>query len=180
MLDLVALVVLGFGFYAGYSRGVIKTLFSIVSIVLGILIAMKISPYIISFLKSAFQMNDQVALIAGFVITLVLVIAIISFFGNMVEKMLKTINLNTLNKLLGGILFAFIFLLLLGMAEKFLTELGVITAEHIEKSISYPLVTALPNQAADVFQDMKPAFEKFWEHTRDAIEGIPEHQSQEK
>lgn len=178
MLDIIALVVAALGFYIGYSKGLIKTVFGILSIILGILIALKLSPFIINFIEAAFKLDPRWALILGFLLTLGLVIAGLSYVGRLMERFLQSIQLNFVNKIAGGLLYGVIFLVILGLAESFLTELEVIKPAQIEESFTYPIVTALPNQASGVFDNLKPIFSEFWEKTKevlDNIEGPEEH-----
>jgi uncharacterized membrane protein required for colicin V production len=44
ILDLIVAIVITVGFYLGYSRGLIKTVFNSLSLIIGIIAALKISP----------------------------------------------------------------------------------------------------------------------------------------
>ncbi len=44
MIDLLALVIGGYGFYIGYSKGIIQTLFTVIGVVLGFLAGLTLGP----------------------------------------------------------------------------------------------------------------------------------------
>jgi|GEM_PF-5427015 len=169
MLDIIVLVVAALGFLRGYSKGLIKSLFGLISIVLGIIIALKVSPYIIDFIEDAFKLDPRWALIIGFLLTLGLVIAALSYIAKLLEGILRSIRLNVINKLAGGLLYGLLFLLVLGLAYNFLFQIDVIKLEQIEKSQTYSLVTVLPREAQGVWENVRPAFEEFWERAQDVM-----------
>ncbi|MCB0658462.1 MAG: CvpA family protein, partial [Saprospiraceae bacterium] len=58
VLDLFFVLIAAFGFYMGYSRGVIKTVFTVVGVLLGILFTLKLSPIVIDFLEGVFNRQN--------------------------------------------------------------------------------------------------------------------------
>lgn len=172
MIDLIILAIAAIGFLIGYSKGLIKTIFGILSIILGIMIALKVSPYIINFIEDAFKLDPRWAIILGFIITVGLVIAALSYLGKLIERFLQTIQLNFINKIAGGLLYSVLFLVIASFAISFLLEIQVVSQSQIDESIAYPIVSALPEQASGVIDKLKPVFSEFWDKTKEVMQNI--------
>ena len=52
IIDILAAIIISLGFYLGYQRGLIKTIFDTLSLMIGILAALKLSPWVIDALQS--------------------------------------------------------------------------------------------------------------------------------
>ena len=65
-IDLIAAVVAVYGFYLGYTKGIIKTIFGIISIFLGLLAALKLSPYLVRVLEKVSGSNSPLIFLLGF------------------------------------------------------------------------------------------------------------------
>ena len=69
MLDIIVVLVVAFGFYTGYSRGLIKTVFDTLSLFIGILAALKLSPIAINAIDRLFNVAPSISYLLGIVIT---------------------------------------------------------------------------------------------------------------
>ena len=98
ILDLVAVLIIVLGFYFGYQRGFIKTVFDTASLIIGIIAALKLSPLVISFIKSSLNLSPSISFILGIVLTFLLVMILIRFIGARLEDLFKAVNLNFINK----------------------------------------------------------------------------------
>ena len=172
ILDIVVVLIVAFGFYAGYSRGLIKTVFDTMSLVIGILAAMKLSSYTIEALESVLNISKSITYLLGLVITFLLVMAIVRFVGRKVEAVLKAANINVVNKLAGGAVQGLFFAFLLSMAIWTLGNYNVMKPETKEKSITYPLLEPLPEAGKALFTAVKPVFQEFWDNTVEAMESM--------
>ena len=89
LLDIIVAIVVSLGFYLGYTRGLIKTIFDSLSLVIGILAALKLSPIVISILQEIIKTSPAVSFLLGVVITFIGVMALIRFVGKKLEDMLS-------------------------------------------------------------------------------------------
>lgn len=96
-IDLIAVIILIYGLYIGYTRGIIKTVFSAVSIFIGILAALKLSPITINILEKLFTIHPGINFLLGFGLTFLLVMMGVRFwvknlktFSNLRKSMLLT------------------------------------------------------------------------------------------
>jgi len=172
VLDIFVVLVVAFGFYTGYSRGLIKTVFDTLSLVIGILAAMQLSGFVINALESVLNVSPFITYLIGIVITFLLVMALVRFIGRKLEDVFEAANINVLNKLAGGALQGLFFAFLISMALWVLGNYNVIKPETKAKSVTYPLLEPLPEAGKSVFKAVKPVFQTFWDKTVNAMESL--------
>ncbi len=173
-LDIIVVLVVAFGFYAGYSRGLIKTVFDTASLLIGILAAMILSPLTIGLLESMFNISQRFTYLIGVVLTFIIAMAAIRFVGRRIEGILKAANINIINKVAGGTFQGLFFAFLLSMLLWTLGNYNVLKPETKEGSITYPLLEPLPEAGKSVFVAAKPIFQSFWDKTVEAMKSARE------
>ena len=109
-IDIVFILFALYGFWVGYRKGLIRTLFSLLSFVVGLLLTLKLSPYVIEFIESVFNADRLIALIVGLFLTMFITMGLIKWIGKSIEKMLQKAKLGTFNKIQGGIILAFLMM----------------------------------------------------------------------
>ena len=173
ILDIITAIVLGLGFYQGFSKGLVKTIFSTMSIIIGVFAALKLSPLVISILGKAFNLNPAINFLLGFILTFVIVMYLIRLIGKSIDKLFEELNISGLNKLAGGALLGFLYLLILSygfyLVEKF--NLDYFNTA-ISESITYPLTKGFPELSQSLFQSLKPIFMDFWELLSDSMDSM--------
>lgn len=172
IIDLFVAIVIALGFYLGYSRGLIKTVFDSLSLVIGILAALKLSPLVINILQSIIKTTPALTFILGVVITFIGVMALIRFLGKKLEDMLEAININFVNKIAGGALQGLFFAYLLSLALWMLNSLSVLNLEAKNASITYSMLEPLPEKGKAVFASLKPVFKSFWDKTIETMDSV--------
>jgi len=174
IIDIIALIVIGLGLFAGYSKGLIKTIFDTLSILIAIVAALKLSPIVINILDGILPLNASLVFIIGFIVTFFLIMLVIRFVGKKLESLMKVVNINVVNKLLGAGLMALFYSLILSYAIWGVNKLQVISEDTLENSKTYPMLSALPNQSKNLFESVKPVFSDFWEKMMETMDGIKE------
>jgi membrane protein required for colicin V production len=162
IIDILFLLVAGWGFYQGYSRGIIKTVFTAFSIVFGLMIAFKFTPAAIRFLETAFHSDSALNFIGGFLLVFILTMIIIRMAAQFIEKMLQTANINFINQAAGGILLAALHTLVYSLLIWFGDQSHIITAENSKGSMTYEQLRAFPSKMKGVYEYIKPGFQDFW------------------
>jgi membrane protein required for colicin V production len=173
-IDIILGILMALGFYIGYSRGIIKTVFAIVSLLMAILAAMKLSPVMISFLDGVLSWDPRLTVILGFVLTFIVVVIAIRFLGNLLEKMMTTLQINFVNKLAGGIVMSAVFMVFFSCVVWFMDETRLLDERTKSSSMSYTILEPLPKGVAALGREVKPFFQSFWNKTADAMDRIRE------
>jgi membrane protein required for colicin V production len=162
-IDLFLAISILIGLIQGYHKGIVRTLFSILSVIIGFLAALKFSPFVVSFFERVFDLSPLIALIAGMVITFLLFMLGIRWLGNAFEKTLKLVQLNIFNKLTGAALFAALMIFIYSVIIWFCVRTEMIGDAEIARSRSYPVLSTIPGKAEAVAESLKPVFRGFWQ-----------------
>ena len=179
-IDIVLGIALAYGFYTGYSRGIIKAVFAIVSLLIAIMAAMKLSPLMIGVLDGMLSWDPRLIVILGFVLTFIIVVVAIRFIGKSIEKMMQSLKINFVNKIAGGALMSLVFATAFSCIVWFMDEVRLLSPETKEQSITYELIEPIPRGAAALGKSVKPFFQNFWNKTADAMDRIRQESDENK
>ncbi|MGB8489540.1 MAG: CvpA family protein [Bacteroidales bacterium] len=100
-IDLIIIVLLVFGLARGFIDGFIKELASLLALILGIWGAIKFSSFTAERLSDYFDMTGKYVGITAFLITFIIIVIIIHFIGIAIDRLVDTLSLGFLNRLLG-------------------------------------------------------------------------------
>jgi membrane protein required for colicin V production len=171
-LDIIVVLIVAFGFYAGFSRGLVKTAFDTMSLLIGILAAMRLSGYTIDILEGMFNISPKFTVLIGLVVTFIVVMSAVRFIGRRIEDILEAANINIINKLAGGVVQGLFFAFLLSMMVWALGNYNVMKESTKENSITYPYLEPLPEAGKSVFIAAKPIFQDFWDNVVRAMKSV--------
>lgn len=172
VLDIVCLILVGTSFYLGFTKGIIKTVFGILSILLALFASLKFSHLIIRLLDGFLDFDPRFNIIMGFVITFLLVMIAIRMIGHGLENVLETVHLNIFNKTAGGLSAGLMTLMVFSGLIWFLDQIKVISNSTKEDSYTYPVLKKMPEISREMIDGIKPVFHEFWDRTQKAMEKI--------
>ena len=163
IIDLIAALIITYGFYRGYSKGFINTVVDTLSIIVGLVVALKFSPLLIDRLQDTINLNPSLEFILGFLIVFFVVMLVLRFIGDKIEGVLKAVKLNFINQLAGGLLLGFVFAFCIGALLLLLTRLKVLDTTFASQSTLYEHLTTLTAEGGWVFESFKNLFAEFWD-----------------
>ena len=172
ILDIVVAIILAFGFYVGYQRGLIRTIFDTLSLLIAVIATIKFADLAIGLVESVISGHPAISIVVGLVLTFIIVMALIRFIGKKLEDLFKVINLNFINKIAGGALQAAFFALLISLGLYLLDNLKVLEEKTKTESVSYNMLEPLPRHSQDLFVKLKPMFADFWNVMQEAMDDI--------
>jgi len=175
-IDLVATLLIVYGFYIGYSRGIIKTVFALVSIMVGVLAALKLSPFVIDLLQKLLNFHPGLTFILGFALTFILVLAIIRFVGKKLEDVMKFAQINFINKIIGGGIMSILLLVFYSYTLWGIDSLKLLSSKNKNSSMSYDYLTTVPSKTQDTVAKFKPFFDNFWSKLVDTFDNIKDYE----
>lgn len=174
VIDLFAGVLIAFGIYQGYRKGLINTVFATISIIIAVVAALKLSPVVIRLLQNNINFNSAVLFVIGFVLTFILVLALIRFIGDKLEKLFEKMNINIVNKAAGAALLGIFYAILLSYAIHLVDRMQLVSEQQKSNSISYPVLNALPEITQGMFRKLQPVFSEFWDAFMQTMDDIKE------
>jgi membrane protein required for colicin V production len=145
-VDLIFLVPLLFALYRGFRKGLIHMIASLLALVLGIFGAIRLRPVFAALLDSVFNIDPEYINVIAFAVAFVVVVLVVHLAAFLVERLVKAVALNFVNRVLGmgfGLLVtAFVISMILWPVNQVNAEKQIIKPEHIEGSLLYKPLSA--------------------------------------
>ncbi len=172
VLDIMFLIFAGLGFYAGFSRGIIKTVFTVLSYTLGLVAAFKFAPPMTKFLESVFGNENALWFIAGFILSFIVTMLLLRLLSRTLEGILESAQINIVNKLIGGSVLAAVMILVYSMLVQFGDRAHTVTPQLKSESITYEYLQEYPALVWKLAEQGQPIFEDFWDHSMDFLDKL--------
>jgi len=136
--------------------------------------AFKFSHATTDFLEKAFNNNNPLMFLAGFLLSFVIVMVFIRMIARTLEGLLKSANINVINQLAGGVLLGGILVLLLSVLIWFGDQAHMIDSGTKQQSMTYRYLETFPGEARGIADKFKPMFEEFWNSSLDMMDKLEE------
>lgn len=172
MIDLFFAIVAGYGFFLGFTKGIISTVFTILSYLFGLLAAFKLSPAVTRFLETAMSSQHPMLFIAGFAIAFFGTMFLVRFIAKALSSGLRSANINVVNQAAGGILLAAIMTWLYSLMLWFGVQSHIVKDSTIRDSMTYPYLKNYPTLAWNAFGKLRPTLLEFWDNSIDFMDRV--------
>ena len=151
IFDIIIIIVLIIGAGAGARKGFISQLFSLIGIVGGIVVAIAYGEAVGKLLN----LDPAYSKVLGFAITFIATAIIASILAQILSKLFSALGLGSLNTLLGVLLSAVKYMLILSVIfvafERLNNNIQLVEARHFESSKGFSLVSSLSGTALEWF-----------------------------
>ena len=133
-IDIILSLILFYGLFKGFTRGLIIEAASLLSIVIGILGALTFTPIMESLLSYFLSEEKLPSSIILFTVSLILIVLGVNFFARNLTKFIKLISLGGINKVLGGIFGVSKYVLLISVLFVFVDQFSFMF-EYFESNL---------------------------------------------
>ena len=141
LLDIFLAVLLAYGFIRGIWNGFFVELASLLSLIIGVYIAIKFSYLVGAFLSEHVSWEPKTIQITAFVITFILVVIGIGILARSFTVIANFASLGIINKLLGGVFGLLKTILIISITLNFFQKINshntFIEKETLDKSVLY-------------------------------------------
>ena len=157
-IDIILLIILGFGLVRGFMRGLFIEMASLLAIVVGIYGAIHFSFFTASLLDKILPAEKQTLEVVAFGITLIILVLGVMLLAKILTKMIKAAELGFLNRL-GGALFGLLkSIVIVGsifvfLERTFQTEKWLSTSALSDSLLYNPVKSVSQVVYANVFPD---------------------------
>lgn len=160
ILDIILLLCFVPGVIRGFVKGFVSRAVSLVSIILGAIVAHKFSGMLSAALAPSMGKIDEKTLkIISFAIILIAAIVLLKIIGSLITKMMKKLDVNWLNRILGVILAVFTTAIILGLLIHLFDGVNAkFTIVKPEVLTSSPVYTAIQGFAEKLFPFLHDIF----------------------
>jgi membrane protein required for colicin V production len=172
IIDVVFAIVLLYGFYLGFSQGIINTLFAVLSIIIGLLAAFKLAPATSNFLETLFKSSNPLMFLGGFIITFIVTMFLIRTVARGLEGLFRAARINFINQIVGGVVLSGVLILMLSMLIWFGDQAHLVDMATKQESMTYPYLEQYPKQVRGVATVLRPTFEEFWNQSVDMFDKL--------
>ncbi len=142
-LDIVFSVSLLLGFYYGFKKGIVRSVFSIASLIFGFFIASTQLDLGVALIKEWFVLNAAWYPIFAFLFLFVFVVFIIRLSAYLIEKFLQISLLNIFNRLIGGVAFTGVISVIMSLIVQVGLLLNLFTSNLINESILFGYIASV-------------------------------------
>lgn len=154
---------MAYGFYYGYSRGIISTVLTLAGYVFGVIFAFKAMSVTAGALESLFSRTHPLMSAAAFILNLGLVMLLLRMVSRGAENILDSVYLGIFNRIAGGVFMALFAALIFSVLLWFGAKAQLVRRATLEASLTYPaFLQSMPGRARFVFVWLKPIAGEAW------------------
>ena len=164
-LDILTGTILIIALLKGYKNGFIRALISFFSLLIGLIVAFQFAGWVAGQLKEHTKIASHWLPFISFILVLILVLVILKWIASFLQQTAEWLLLGWLNKLLGIVLYGFIYFTMLSAVIYFLQVLGVVEATEMKETYTYDYLQKwwpyCMEKAAIVIPSIKSTFTTF-------------------
>ncbi len=169
VIDLLFLLVAGFGFYRGYNSGILRTVFWALSFMLGLFVALRYSVGVTEVLQRLFNTEHAFMFIAGFMLSFIMAMFFVRIVARLLEKLLQDLNVNMINRLAGAVVYSFFLTLMYSFILWVLVEAQALSQTQINESFTYAYLERFPMQSMELWEKIQPVIRDFWQESGEVM-----------
>ena len=136
-VDLIAGTILILAMLQGYRNGLIKAIVSFCAWMIGVVVAFQFAGFVASQLKLYTKMTSYWLPFIAFLMVLMVVMIALRWMSSLLQQTADWLMLGWLNKLLGMVLYTFIYGTILSAFIYFMSILGLLDKSTIDAAVSY-------------------------------------------
>lgn len=142
LIDVVALVAIGFGAWRGFRNGVIIEVASLLGLIVGVWAGLRLAFIFANYYRENFDLPDNYIPLLAFLSAFLLGIAAVYLVGRLLNSFVNSIALGIPNRLAGATFGAAKWAFLFGTVLTLVGNSLLISKETQEGSIAYPALSA--------------------------------------
>lgn len=158
LIDILFIICMVLALFKGYRNGLIVAVFSLVSIIVGLAAAMKLSVYVAKQLGEHTSVSQSWLPFLSFALVMIVVVILIRLGANALQKMAELVLLGWLNKLAGVVLYAVLYTLVLSVVLFFAEKLHLFDQNTIATSKVHGFIQPWGPKAIDGIGKLIPLF----------------------
>ena len=150
LIDILFVVMAAFGFYFGYTFGLMKVVLFVISLSVAVFTAMAFTPMVSRLIIDTFQVNSAFLPFIAFFLTLLVVLLLAGIVAKIIEEAVDNKRFNSISKIIGGMVMGLIFTLLYCVLITFFGQAGVISLVFNEDAFitksDNPVILNIPSK----------------------------------
>jgi membrane protein required for colicin V production len=172
LIDLIFAVIIVLAILKGYKRGLIVGLFSLVAVIIGLAAAIKLSTVAAAYIGKTVNISQQWLPVISFVIVFIIVVLLIRWGANAIEKAVEVVMLGWLNKLGGILLYVTIYTIVFSVLLFYAEQMKLLKPETIQQSAVYTFIQPWGPKAINSVGAVIPVFKNMFGELEHFFDGI--------
>lgn len=172
ILDLVFAVIIILAVIAGFRRGLIAGIFSLLAIIIGLAAAIKLSAVVAGYIGKAVKVSDQWLPVISFAMVFIVVVLLVRWGAKAVQKMAESLMLGWANRLGGIIFYAAVYTIVFSVLLFYAEQIKLLQPETIHQSVTYSFVQPWGPKAINSFGSVIPLFKDMFEELEKFFGGV--------
>ena len=161
-IDIGFIAFFAYGFWQGYSRGIISTVFNVLLYVFGFVLAFKMAPTTTRIMEAMFHSDNPTMFLGAFLVNLFTIMLILRYTAKGLEGGMRMIYIGLINQLAGGAAMGGALVVVYSVLVWFAVKVSFINEATLAESRSYSFLEPLPGKAKDFAIRMKPLALDVW------------------
>ncbi len=166
VFDGIVLILICISFYRGWKKGILWAIFSMVSVVIGILLSLKLSHQVADYLFKQNIMTSQYTLLISFILIFVLVVFLFRFGIKLVEKLLEAVLLGWANKILGGVLYSLMTIFIVSTLVWLFNQVNILGPELKKDAKTYTYIEPISPKVIELGSDYLPLMKNLFQQIK--------------
>jgi membrane protein required for colicin V production len=158
VIDILAAIALVTAIIKGFQKGFIIAVFSVVAFIAGIAAALKLSASVAAWLGSATNIGVKWLPFLSFILVFIAVILLVRLGAKFLEGAVTFAMMGWLNKLMGIVLYAVLYIIILSVFLFYSQQLTLFTASTISESVTYPYIIPWAPKVIEALGSIIPWF----------------------
>src|SRR5258706_6028503 len=172
MLDLIFTINLVLAIVKGYRRGLIVGVFSFVAIIIGLAAAIKMSAIVAVYIGKSVNASKEWLLIISFVLVFLIVVLLVRWIANIIQRSVEIAMLGWVNRLGGVILYAAISLIVFSILIFYAEQIHLLRQQTIDSSLTYAFIQPWGPKTINACASVIPVFKNMFTELKDFFDSI--------
>lgn len=172
-VDVLVILAILNALFKGLKQGLIMALFNTVSLIIGLAAAVRLSTYVSPTLSQYLGPEGAKYLpLLSFVLVYLVAVIVIRLAGKLVQKSVETVQLGFVNRIGGVVLYLLLYLSLISIVIYYLQQVGIISANIMEHSRTYPIIAPFGPAVLDTLGKIIPIFKDMFNELNEIFDNL--------
>ncbi|HXB06860.1 MAG TPA: CvpA family protein [Puia sp.] len=173
-IDVLFIVFLLLAIFRGLRHGFIIAVVSLAAWIIGIAAAIKLSAVVASYGRTHMHLPPRWLPVLAFLLVFLVVVLALHGIAKLIEKAVDLAMMGWFNKLIGVLLYAFLYITTLSVLLFYAVQIHLISAHTVSVSVTYPYIRPWGRTVFDGFGKFVPWFEGMFAQLEDFFGQIGE------
>lgn len=173
LIDIIFAVLILLAIIKGYQKGMIIAVFSIIAFIIGLAAALKLSTAVAVYLKDSIHVSAKWLPFIAFLLIFFGVCLLVRLGGKLIEKAVQAVMLGWLNRIVGIILYAVLYIIIFSIFIFYAEKLQLVQTAFIQSSQTYNFIQPFGPEVIDGFGKIIPFFKEMFTELDRFFNSIP-------